>query len=99
MGTSFPPEHVGRKRCQPNLQQTRLLGLGRGCFGRIEERDHRPGHAERHDGGLCPDRNPLGRWTAQRGEMCLSLYEPAELLVYEAAEFPADAMYIGINRC
>lgn len=43
--------------------------------------------------------SPLGRWTVQRGEMCLSLYEPAELLVYEAAEFPADAMYIGINRC
>jgi hypothetical protein len=49
--------------------------------------------------GYVPIANPLGRWTAQRGEMCLSLYEPAELLVYEAAEFPADAMYIGIDRC
>lgn len=49
--------------------------------------------------GYVPIANPLGRWTAQRGEMCLSLYQPAELLVDEAAEFPADAMYIGIARC
>lgn len=49
--------------------------------------------------GYVPIAIPLGRWTAQRGEMCLSLYEPAELLVYEAAEFPADAMYLGIHRC
>jgi hypothetical protein len=49
--------------------------------------------------GYAQIANPLGRWTAQRGELCLRLYEPEELLVYEAAELPADAMYIGIDRC
>jgi hypothetical protein len=43
--------------------------------------------------------DPAGPWAAKRGEACLRLYEPGELLVYGAAEFPADAMYIGINRC
>lgn len=43
--------------------------------------------------------DPAGPWAAKRGEVCLQLYEPEKLQVYEAAEFPADAMYIGINRC
>jgi hypothetical protein len=25
IGTSFPPGHAGRKRCQPKLQQTHLM--------------------------------------------------------------------------
>jgi hypothetical protein len=43
--------------------------------------------------------DPTGAWVAQRGEACLQLHEPEKLQVYEAAEFPADAMYIGIDRC
>jgi hypothetical protein len=43
--------------------------------------------------------DPAGPWAAERGEVCLQLYEPEKLQVYEAAEFPADAMYIGIKRC
>lgn len=40
-----------------------------------------------------------GRWTAQRGDQCLSIYEPEELQVHDAAQFPADALYIGLNPC
>jgi hypothetical protein len=43
--------------------------------------------------------DPAGPWAAKRGEVCLQLYEPEKLQVYEAAVFPADAMYIGIDRC
>lgn len=43
--------------------------------------------------------DPAGPWAAKRGEVCLHLYEPEKLRVYEATEFPVDAMYVGIKRC
>ena len=40
-----------------------------------------------------------GRWTAKRGSWCLRTFEPDELLVYDAVEFPGDAMYVGLDSC
>lgn len=40
-----------------------------------------------------------GRWTAQRGDRCRSIDEPDELQVHDAAQFPADALYIALNPC
>ena len=40
-----------------------------------------------------------GRWTAKRGGWCLSTYEPSELRVYDAGQFPTDALYVGLNSC
>jgi hypothetical protein len=50
-------------------------------------------------GYAVEEENVFGRWEARRGEDCLSLYQPEELRVYDAAGLPADAMYLSIGSC
>ena len=50
-------------------------------------------------GYVVAQENQFGRWEARRDDVCLNLYEPGELLVYDAARFPADAMYLGLGNC
>lgn len=50
-------------------------------------------------GYAVEEENQLGRWEARRGEVCLSRYEPDELQVYDASQFPDDAMYLSVGSC
>ncbi|MFN7148189.1 MAG: hypothetical protein ACK4V6_01785 [Microthrixaceae bacterium] len=50
-------------------------------------------------GYAVEEENVFGRWEARQGDVCLNLYEPGELRVYDAAGFPSDAMYLSIDTC
>lgn len=76
------------------------------CWGSVvvasgESRSATTGRATQNavTAGYARIGDPAGPWAAKRGDVCLQLYEPEKLQVYEAAELPADAMYIGIDRC